>query len=48
MKSTHYENFSERSPSRLKPRYDRLSLKQKRLVATRRLEELDDEEFFRI
>lgn len=45
---THFENFSERSPSRLKPRFDRLILQEKRRAATRRLDEYDEEEFYRI
>lgn len=45
---THHQNFSERSPSHLKPRYDRLALKAKRSAATRRIDECDEDQCFHI
>lgn len=48
MKSNHHQNFSERSPSRLKPRFDRLTLKAKRTAATRRINDSDEDQCFRI
>jgi hypothetical protein len=48
MKTHHHQTFSERSPAHLKPRYDRLAVQAKRRAATRRLEDFEEQEFFRI